>query len=41
MGAPAFGSLFMEATSAGVVALGMNVFTAASAWVENGQNALA
>lgn len=39
--APAFGSLFMEATSAGVEALGMNAFAAASALVEKGQNALA
>ncbi len=41
VGVPIFGFLFTEATSAGVEALGMSVFDAASAFVEKGQNAFA
>ncbi|MEK7101929.1 MAG: hypothetical protein AAB882_02130 [Patescibacteria group bacterium] len=40
-GVPGFGFLFTEATSAGVEAVGINVFDAASAFAEKGQNALA
>ena len=41
IGALAFGFLFIDATSAGVEALGISVFAAASALVEKGQNAVA
>ena len=41
MGVPIFGFLFTEATSAGVEALGISIFVAASTLVEKGQNAFA
>lgn len=41
MGRPIFGLVFVLATRTGVEALGINVFAAASARVEKGQNACA
>ena len=38
-GALAFGFLFIDATKTGVEALGISALAAASAFVENGQNA--